>query len=108
MESQNLPEVKTPEVLPRVLVDDIPSVDEKSKKMTRGWLINISILLVFFEIVGGIGFIDFLTAIVAGHESTDYWMTVARHPIIMIIVHALILTIVVRQFDILSERKSKR
>jgi len=32
MESQNLPEVKTPEVLPRVLVDDIPSVDEKSKK----------------------------------------------------------------------------
>lgn len=98
---------QTPEVLPHVSLDDMPRVDGKSKKVGGGWLMNICAFVVFFQIVGGIGLIDFIRFHVTGHDSL-FWLSVAQHPIMMIIVHALLLAIVIRHCDLLSERKSKR
>jgi hypothetical protein len=87
----------------RDFLSSLPRVDGKSKKVGRGWLVNICVLFVFFQIVGGIGLIDFLSP-----TDSLFWLSVAQHPIMMIIVHALILAIVIRHCDMLPARKSKR
>ena len=104
---QTVSETKATESFVHVSLDNMPNVAGKSKKTGRGWLINICAFVVFFQIVGGIGLIDFIRFQVTRHDGS-FWLSVAQHPIMMIIVHALILVIVIRHCDILSERKSKR
>ena len=92
-----------------VSLDKLSSIQGKGKpkRAGRGWLVNICALLVFFQFVGGIGLIDYIRFHVTSNDSL-FWSSVTRHPVMMIIVHALILAIVIRHSDLLSDRFARK
>ena len=92
-----------------VSLDNLSNIQGKGKpkRAGRGWLVNICALLVFFQFVGGVGLIDYIRFHVTSQDSL-FWLSVARHPVMMIIVHALILTIVIRHSDLLSDNFAKK
>ena len=92
-----------------VSLDNLSNIQGKGKpkRAGRGWLLNICALSIFFQFVGGVGLIDYIRFHVTSQDSL-FWSSVARHPVMMIIVHALILTIVIRHSDLLSDNFAKK